>query len=289
MAILDPSKGIVRVVFYGRGGQGIKTAGRILGRSLFTSGFNVQDFPIYGAERRGAPVYSYVITSSEELLERGPPESVDLTVIVDKSLLNLVNPEGVLLVNSVFPLENAMSVDMNSFIGKLGSYALSAAAASASAALINGIGRNEVIEAINKEVIANQYLLKKEVEIAVSVFDYVKKLPTPKTIGAKPKKDELVELSFDGPDISTPLILAKGTSTLRKTGAWRLVRPVVNLEACKACYLCYLACPEGVIKLNDESKPIISYDNCKGCMVCQEVCPFEAIKAKPESEVSLIE
>lgn len=279
----------MRVVFYGRGGQGIKTAGRILGRSLFTSGFNVQDFPIYGAERRGAPVYSYVITSSEELQQRGPPESVDLTVIVDKSLLDLVNSEGILLVNSAFPLENAISVDMNSFIRKLGSYALSAVAASASAALINGIDKNQLIEAINKEVTANQYLLKNEADVAASVFDYVKSLPTPKTIEAKPKKDELVELNFEGPDISTPLILAKGTSTLRKTGAWRLVRPIVNLEACKACYLCYLACPEGVIKLDNESKPMISYDNCKGCMVCQEVCPFNAIEARPESEVSLVE
>jgi pyruvate ferredoxin oxidoreductase gamma subunit len=49
-----------RIRFHARGGQGIKTAGRILGSALFLSGFEVQDAPRYGAERRGAPLFAYV-------------------------------------------------------------------------------------------------------------------------------------------------------------------------------------------------------------------------------------
>ena len=44
-----------RIRLHGRGGQGLKTASRLLGTALFLEGFEVQDAPRYGAERRGAP------------------------------------------------------------------------------------------------------------------------------------------------------------------------------------------------------------------------------------------
>jgi Pyruvate/2-oxoacid:ferredoxin oxidoreductase gamma subunit len=43
-----------RIRFHARGGQGIKTASRILGTAFFLEGYEVQDSPRYGAERRGA-------------------------------------------------------------------------------------------------------------------------------------------------------------------------------------------------------------------------------------------
>lgn len=44
---------MIAVRFHGRGGQGAKTASRILGTAAFLEGFVAQDSPIYGAERRG--------------------------------------------------------------------------------------------------------------------------------------------------------------------------------------------------------------------------------------------
>jgi len=49
-----------RIRFHGRGGQGMKTASRILGMAFFKAGYQVQDAPCYGAERRGAPIFAYV-------------------------------------------------------------------------------------------------------------------------------------------------------------------------------------------------------------------------------------
>jgi pyruvate ferredoxin oxidoreductase gamma subunit len=47
--------GIIKGVrFHGRGGQGMKTASRIVGTASFIEGHFVQDFSVYGAERRGA-------------------------------------------------------------------------------------------------------------------------------------------------------------------------------------------------------------------------------------------
>jgi Pyruvate/2-oxoacid:ferredoxin oxidoreductase gamma subunit len=45
---------MLRIRFHGRGGQGMKTASRILGSAAFHAGLVVQDSPVYGAERRGA-------------------------------------------------------------------------------------------------------------------------------------------------------------------------------------------------------------------------------------------
>lgn len=45
--------------FHGRGGQGMKTASHLLGNAFFLAGYEVQDAPRYGAERRGAPMTSY--------------------------------------------------------------------------------------------------------------------------------------------------------------------------------------------------------------------------------------
>ncbi|MGA7278297.1 MAG: 2-oxoacid:acceptor oxidoreductase family protein, partial [Desulfocapsaceae bacterium] len=60
-----------RIRFHGRGGQGMKTASRILGRAFFLAGYEVQDAPRYGAERRGAPIFAYVRAARSPINERG--------------------------------------------------------------------------------------------------------------------------------------------------------------------------------------------------------------------------
>ncbi|MCI5212249.1 MAG: pyruvate ferredoxin oxidoreductase, partial [Candidatus Electrothrix sp. ATG2] len=78
-----------RIRFHGRGGQGVKTAGRILGTTFFQEGFAVQDAPRYGAERRGAPIFAYVRASRLPIQERGIIRRPDLVVVVDDSLLTV--------------------------------------------------------------------------------------------------------------------------------------------------------------------------------------------------------
>ncbi|MBK9995835.1 MAG: 2-oxoacid:acceptor oxidoreductase family protein [Nitrospira sp.] len=75
------------VRFHGRGGQGAKTASRILGTAAFLSGYQAQDSPIYGAERRGAPVAAFTRFGREPIRERGVIAHPDLVVVADASLL----------------------------------------------------------------------------------------------------------------------------------------------------------------------------------------------------------
>ena len=100
-----------RIRFHGRGGQGMRTASRILGRALFNEGYYVQDAPRYGAERRGAPIFAYVRCSTKPINERGIILRPGLVVVADQSLLSIpaagvlqgCTENTVLLINSETP------------------------------------------------------------------------------------------------------------------------------------------------------------------------------------------
>ena len=79
---------MIRVRFHGRGGHGVKTASRILGTAAFRAGYQAQDSPIYGAERRGAPVAAFTRISDEPILERGIIESPEIIVVADETLIH---------------------------------------------------------------------------------------------------------------------------------------------------------------------------------------------------------
>ena len=76
-----------RIRLHGRGGQGMKTAGRILGTAFFLEGFEVQDAPRYGAERRGAPIFAYVRAARSLINERGIIRRPDLVLVADDTLV----------------------------------------------------------------------------------------------------------------------------------------------------------------------------------------------------------
>ena len=102
-----------RIRFHGRGGQGMKTASRVLGSAFFLEDFEVQDAPRYGAERRGAPIFAYVRASRERINERGIIRNPDLVVVADDSLIPVpaagvlqgLHRHTVMLINSHDPAE----------------------------------------------------------------------------------------------------------------------------------------------------------------------------------------
>ena len=73
----------------------------------------------------------------------------------------------------------------------------------------------------------------------------------------------------------------EGGHPTTKTGNWRAFKPVLDKAKCKNCLLCWVFCPEGVIK--KEKKCVdITYDFCKGCGICSNECPSKAIEMVKE-------
>jgi pyruvate ferredoxin oxidoreductase gamma subunit/2-oxoisovalerate ferredoxin oxidoreductase gamma subunit len=86
---------VVEICFHGRGGQGAVTAANILVAAALEDGNEgVQAFPFFGAERRGAPVRAFARISKEEILLRSEIYNPDLVIVLDESILGIVDVIG---------------------------------------------------------------------------------------------------------------------------------------------------------------------------------------------------
>lgn len=299
-----------RIRFHGRGGQGMKTASRILGSAFFRHGFEVQDAPRYGAERRGAPIYAYVRAAHEPIFERGVIRRPDLVVVADDSLLAVTANEilhgmdshSVLLIASPEPPQTwkerlnlaglvlalpyaATAADELRYLG--------AACASAAACLTGILSLEELRQAMRDELAElDAAVLQRNLELAEAVWQQVaghagcisEGSSTPASGYAAPA---WIELAAEDADISAPAIHAGLTSVEVRTGLWRTLRPVIEYDRCNRCWwVCSEFCPDSAITVDADGTPHIDYDHCKGCMVCVAQCPPHAILAVPEQEAT---
>ncbi|MFH0986473.1 MAG: 2-oxoacid:acceptor oxidoreductase family protein [Candidatus Micrarchaeota archaeon] len=76
-----------KIRLHSRGGQGGKTAAQLIAEAAFMEGKEVQAFSLYGAERRGAPVASFVRIDTKPILERGYIHDPNYFIVIDESLL----------------------------------------------------------------------------------------------------------------------------------------------------------------------------------------------------------
>ena len=68
-----------------------------------------------------------------------------------------------------------------------------------------------------------------------------------------------------------------GNSLEVKTGSWRALKPVVNLDKCIKCLLCWVFCPDNAIIRLEDDYVKVNYKYCKGCGICAQECPTNAI------------
>ena len=92
--------------FHGRGGQGAVLAAELLAQAAFLEGKQVQSFPFFGVERRGAPVAAFSRIDERPIPVRTNVTAPDVVVVLDPSLIRAVNvtgglkADGLLLVNT---------------------------------------------------------------------------------------------------------------------------------------------------------------------------------------------
>ncbi len=94
------------VRFHGRGGQGAVTAANILAIAAFKEGKDVQAFPIFGVERRGAPVAAFMRMDEKPIDIKTQIYEPDAIVVLDPTLLEVVDvakglkPGGIIILNT---------------------------------------------------------------------------------------------------------------------------------------------------------------------------------------------
>lgn len=299
-----------RIRLHGRGGQGIKTGSRILGSAFFRAGFEVQDAPVYGAERRGAPMYATVRAARAPIRERGLIARPDLVVLADETLLHVpaanvllgIGPGTVLLIHgngepalwqarlgiqgAVVILPAAQAAAERPEAGLAG-----AKCAGAAACLIGAISREQLGAALEEELAPLvRTVVAGNLAQALAAYDAV----APQA-GVVRQGEPVSALDFVAPEwidlpaesarVSAPDIFATATNVQVRTGLWRTMRPEIDYARCKRCsWVCSTLCPDSAIHVRADRSPEIDLEHCKGCMICVSVCPPHAIHALPERE-----
>jgi len=69
------------------------------------------------------------------------------------------------------------------------------------------------------------------------------------------------------------VIAEPGTSAEYETGAWRTHYPLIDLQKCTHCLLCWVMCPDTAVRVKEGK--VIGFDlrHCKGCGICATECP----------------
>lgn len=306
---------LVEVRWHGRGGQGVVTAGELLAEAALIEGKDFQSFPEFSAERSGAPVTAFTRISSSSIDIQSAVVEPDIVVVLDPTLLEMTNVltglkpgTGIAVVNSILAPEELQKTD------PLGCYIICTVDATGIAmdlldrnlpnmpmlgALIRITGLvslDDMERCIDQrltarippsEVAANKTALKRGYEQARMAG------PIPEPWEDQPSEDRVAR-----PDSAAHLegwqslpiggfAVDAGSSSKTQTGAWRSNVPVLDLEKCTHCMLCWLFCPDDSVVVQDLKVQGFDLLHCKGCGICALECPLNAIVMEEQTPVEL--
>ncbi|MCW1296862.1 MAG: pyruvate ferredoxin oxidoreductase subunit gamma [Candidatus Parvarchaeota archaeon] len=178
---------MIEIRIHGRGGQGAVTSAELLALAAFKDKKYAQSFPMFGVERRGAPVEAFCRIDKEKIMERSQIYEPDYVLVLDSTLLKSVDvtkglkKSGLLVINSKqdvsklnlnFEIGKIISIDLNSIaLNIIGRPIVNTAMLGAFAGITNIITLKSLTEAIQerfdeKIAIKNKELAEKSYEIA---------------------------------------------------------------------------------------------------------------------------
>jgi 2-oxoacid:acceptor oxidoreductase gamma subunit (pyruvate/2-ketoisovalerate family) len=82
---------MIEIRFHGRGGQGAVVASDILADTAFRDGKYVQAFPMFGVERRGAPVTAFTRIDDKPIRIKFFIYNPDYVIVLDPTLMGAVD------------------------------------------------------------------------------------------------------------------------------------------------------------------------------------------------------
>ncbi len=276
------------MVIMGRGGEGVVLASQVLADTLARAGFWVQSFPEFKAERRGAPISAFLRWDEAPIHRRYKVTDCDVLVVVSPSppsaqALGRVRPAGLVVLNRETRFPHSGSFDV-------------ARVPAARIAQHNGVVSSEgrpmgnvaVLGACVRLLVPDALPFLEE-----AVLSRMGRLGDANVVAAREGYAQCTRqraLAADKPVEPAPVPrmrhraplfpVSTTDSRVNHTGSWSLDRPLV-LDACTACGVCALFCPEGAISSSDGSM-VFDYLYCKGCGICEVVCPVRNAIAMEE-------
>ncbi|MRR10949.1 pyruvate synthase [bacterium] len=102
---------LTEIRWHARAGQGAVTAAKVVAETALAADQYLQAMPEYGPERMGAPIKAFTRISSEPIEIHCNIENPDVVIVLDESLLDIVDvgeglvEGGVIIVNTCTPPE----------------------------------------------------------------------------------------------------------------------------------------------------------------------------------------
>jgi pyruvate ferredoxin oxidoreductase gamma subunit len=100
---------LTEIRWHARAGQGAVTAAKVVAETALAADQYLQAMPEYGPERMGAPIKAFTRISSEPIEIHCNIENPDVVIVLDESLLDIVDvaeglvDDGVIIVNTCTP------------------------------------------------------------------------------------------------------------------------------------------------------------------------------------------
>jgi pyruvate ferredoxin oxidoreductase gamma subunit/2-oxoisovalerate ferredoxin oxidoreductase gamma subunit len=278
------------MLLVGRGGEGVVLASQVLAETFARAGSWVQSFPEFKPERRGAPISASLRwDETAPIHRRYKVNDCDVLVVVSPAppspqALDRVRPGGLVVLNretrfrhtapfEIARLPASSIAQRNGILSAEGRPMGNVALLGACVRLLLPGGLGFLEEAIRSrlgaQAEANVLAAREGYDLCTKQHSLSSDTPA-EPAPAPPGRRE-----------RTPRFAVSTTDSRRNhTGTWSLDRPLIT-DACTACAVCALFCPEGAISRSDGSM-VVDYLYCKGCGICEVVCPVRNAIAMEE-------
>ena len=268
---------MIEIRLHGRGGQGAVTASRILATAAYEEGQYSQAIPMYGTERRGAPLTAFVRIDNQRVRERMLVHNPDISIVLDpliakqQAVVESLKAGGLVLLNTAQAPEDV----------KLGGD-FKVATVDATTIALETLGRPITNTAILGAFVKVTGAMKLE-SIEKAIKKYFPGRLGDMNIAAVRRSYEEVKgpiqaVVKEGTQEKADINVG-GYGVLKDVSSWRVFTPEIGVDKCIGCKSCWIFCPETAIQWDEaKKKPYIEYNKCKGCGVCANECPVKAIE-----------
>jgi len=268
---------LIEIRLHGRGGQGAVTASRILATAAYEEGQYSQAIPMYGTERRGAPLTAFVRLDNQRVRERMLVHNPDISIVLDpliakqQAVVDDLKEGGLVLLNTAESPEDVKlggdfkvaTVDATTIALETLGRPITNTAILGAFVKITGAMKLESIEKAIKKYFPGRL---GDMNIAAVRRSY-EEVKGPIQAVVKTGSQEKIDINVGGYGV------------LKDVSSWRLFTPEIDVDKCIGCKNCWIFCPETAIQWDEaKKKPYFEYRKCKGCGVCENECPVKAIE-----------